>query len=235
MRREHWRPCDGLLGNVVRGIEATNGQATTPGRQAHCENRRLHVRLVFEQVLQDGGASAGHPMLRRSQAHDAVRALGVEQLVLAVVAPHARMNWRVVVDGLPELDFVREPTPLDGASLRIGLLVETLPIIASVVATLAARQPPRRLGTTDVEGRVQVLAAMLATTARKADQAAPCVNNDGVSLRDWRTDQQVCEVVSILVDVAIYPRGLDAVVSNLHLTLHLGGRASELHPRGDEG
>mmetsp|Transcript_91006 Transcript_91006/g.253349 ORF Transcript_91006/g.253349 Transcript_91006/m.253349 type:complete len:213 (-) Transcript_91006:565-1203(-) len=74
--------------DVVRAVVAAHCEPATPCGKANGEYRGVHMLLIPEQVLQERRAAAigTETLVGRSKSHDAVCPLGIEELVLLLVA-----------------------------------------------------------------------------------------------------------------------------------------------------
>lgn len=89
----HIRPLN--FSSMIRCIVSTDNQAASPLRQAEGEDGCLHMAVVCEELLHD---ATGTP----AKTEDAVCLLGVEEIVLVLVASHPGRHRRVVLEHVPD-------------------------------------------------------------------------------------------------------------------------------------
>mmetsp|Transcript_20480 Transcript_20480/g.59366 ORF Transcript_20480/g.59366 Transcript_20480/m.59366 type:complete len:330 (+) Transcript_20480:539-1528(+) len=190
------------LAGVLGGVVASHDHPATPLGQAKREHTRIDMLLIGEKVLEKGCGFSG----RRPQTQDPVRRLSEEQLVLVLVATHHHAHGRIMLHEVADAGEILEVPTADRRPFGVALLVPAMRGVHPQARTPAyfvlAWHPLRARAAVEVEVRIDVVATMLATPARKRRHAAARVHDDADPLRR-RADQHVNIVVCILIDVTV--------------------------------
>mmetsp|Transcript_87055 Transcript_87055/g.244138 ORF Transcript_87055/g.244138 Transcript_87055/m.244138 type:complete len:321 (+) Transcript_87055:709-1671(+) len=144
---------------VVGRVVPPHGHAASPLRKANGKDFALDVSAVIEELLQQGPCTL--------YAEDTVGLLCVEKLVLILVASQPRVDWWVMLYGISQADVVSEPIAGNCGAFLVALVVRAVARGTRTAASSSARHPGGGGAHREVEGRVDVVAAMRATSARK--------------------------------------------------------------------